>query len=206
MDYQYWNDYYKKNIAPNEPSRFAQDIIGYLEDGKTMIELGCGNGRDAIFFAKNKINVIAIDQSQDVINNLKNKISYKNIEFISDDFIKTKILQEGEYDYVYSRFTIHSISEEQEDILLDKVYNILKEKGMFFIEVRSVKDDIYGLGKKVGKNTYMYNKHTRRFIVLEELIKKLKSVGFEIIIANESKNYAVYKNENPIVIRIIVKK
>lgn len=206
MDYQYWNDYYKKNIAPNEPSKFAKDIMSYLEEGKIMIELGCGNGRDAIFFARNKINVIAIDQSQDVINSLKNKILDENIKFISDDFIKTKILQENKFDYVYSRFTIHSISEEQEDILLDRVYNILKEKGMFFIEVRSVKDDIYGLGEKVGRNTYIYNKHTRRFIVLEELINKLKVIGFKIVIANESKNYAVYKNENPIVIRIIVQK
>ena len=53
MDYKYWNEYYKKNIAPNEPSKFAKDILKYLDSGKKLIELGCGNGRDAMFLANN---------------------------------------------------------------------------------------------------------------------------------------------------------
>ena len=67
MDYKYWNEYYKKNIAPNEPSKFAKDILKYLDSGKKLIELGCGNGRDAMFLANNNISVVAIDQSESSI-------------------------------------------------------------------------------------------------------------------------------------------
>ncbi|WP_052356821.1 class I SAM-dependent methyltransferase [[Clostridium] dakarense] len=206
MDYQYWNNYYNKKIAPIEPSKFAEYVLKYLEEGKKLIELGCGNGRDSLLFSKHGINVTAIDQSDKSINNLKENNSMDKIEFIADDFIKTKLLEKRTFDYVYSRFTMHSISEEEENILLQRVYETLKRDGLFLIEVRSTKDDIYGLGEKVGRNTYIYNEHCRRFIVIEELVDKLKSIGFNIVLADEADNYAIYKDQNPIVIRVIAKK
>ncbi|WP_071119214.1 class I SAM-dependent methyltransferase [Romboutsia timonensis] len=206
MDYKYWNEYYKKNIAPNEPSKFAKDILKYLDSGKKLIELGCGNGRDAMFLANNNISVVAIDQSESSINNLKQSVSNNNIEFVVDDFIKTKLLKRESFDYIYSRFTLHSISEEQEEKLLKRVYEGLKKDGLFLVEARSIKDDIFGLGEKIARNTYVYNNHSRRFIVLDELVKKLTSYGFKIEFVNESNNYAAYKDQNPIVIRVIAKK
>lgn len=206
MDYQYWNDYYNKDEAPKEPSQFAKDVLFYLEEDKKLIELGCGNGRDAVYFSRNGVHVVAIDQSELSIYNLQRNSSNNRIKFIADDFIKTDMLKESEHDYVYSRFTMHSITEEEEDTVLNRVYSTLKKEGLLLIEVRSVKDDLYGLGRKVAKNTYIYNEHCRRFIVIEELIDKLKSIGFEIIFANQGKDYAKYKDQNPIVIRIIAKK
>ena len=206
MDYKYWNEYYKKNIAPNEPSKFAKDILKYLDSGKKLIELGCGNGRDAMFLANNNISVVAIDQSESSINNLKQSVSNNNIECVVDDFIKTKLLKRESFDYIYSRFTLHSISEEQEEKLLKRVYEGLKKDGLFLVEARSIKDDIFGLGEKIARNTYVYNNHSRRFIVLDELVKKLTSYGFKIEFVNESNNYAAYKDQNPIVIRVIAKK
>lgn len=206
MDYKYWNEYYKKNIAPSEPSNFAKDILKYLESGKKLIELGCGNGRDAIFLSNNKIDVVAIDQCESSINNLKSSVSSDNIEFVADDFIETKLLERESFDYVYSRFTLHSISEEQENKLINRVYEALKKDGLLLIEVRSVKDEIFGLGEEIARNTYVYNNHCRRFIVLEELVEKLKTIGFEIDFVDEDNNYAIYKELNPIVIRIIARK
>ena len=207
MDYQYWDEYYNKDEAPREPSQFAMDILPYLEEDKHLVELGCGNGRDAFYFANNGVNVLAIDQSESSICNLQRNNNYKNrIEFIADDFIMSERLKELYYDYVYSRFTIHSITEEEESILLNRIYNTLKIDGLLFIEVRSIKDDIYGLGTKTARNTYIYNEHCRRFIVIEELINKIKRIGFKIILVSEDRGYAMFKDENPIVIRIIAQK
>lgn len=206
MDYQYWNNYYNKKVAPTEPSAFAKDILRYLDEGRELLELGCGNGRDSILFAQKGLNVTAIDQSKQSIIDLREGSYGDRIKFIQDDFIKTDILGCMKFNYIYSRFTMHSIKEEEESILIERVHNALEKDGLFFIEVRSVKDDIYGLGEEVARNTYIYQEHSRRFIVIDELIEKLKLIGFSIVFANEDKNYAVYKDENPIVIRIIVKK
>lgn len=206
MDYKYWNEYYKKNIAPSEPSNFAKDILKYLESGKKLIELGCGNGRDAIFLSNNKIDVVAVDQCESSINNLKSSILNEHIEFVADDFIETKLLEKESFDYVYSRFTLHSISEEQENKLINRVYEALKKDGLLLIEVRSVKDEIFGLGEQIARNTYIYNNHSRRFIILDELIEKLTLNGFKVDFADENNDYAIYKDQNPIVIRVIARK
>lgn len=206
MDYKYWNEYYKKNIAPSEPSDFAKYILKYLESGKKLIELGCGNGRDAIFLSNNKIDVVAVDQCESSINNFKSSVSSDNIDFVADDFIETKLLEKESFDYVYSRFTLHSISEEQENKLINRVYEALKKDGLLLIEVRSVKDEIFGLGEEIARNTYVYNNHSRRFVVLDELVEKLKAIGFEIDFVDENNNYAIYKDQNPIVIRVIARK
>lgn len=204
MDYRYWNEYYNKNVAPNEESSFAYYILKFLEKDKKLIELGCGNGRDSIFFANNKIDVTAVDQSDIAIKNLKDK--YNNIKFICDDFVKTEQLSSNTFDYVYSRFTLHSISNKDELILLKRIYNALKTNGLLFIEARSIKDEIFGLGEKVDHNAYIYNEHYRRFIEIEELTNKVKELGFDVIYSQESNNWAVYKEQDPVVIRIIAKK
>ena len=89
---------------------------------------------------------------------------------------------------------------------VDILYNAVKNNGKFFIEVRSIKDEIYGKGKKIAHNTYLYGGHLRRFIVMDDLIENLKSFGFTIEYSKEDSNFAIHNKENPVCIRIIAKK
>ena len=41
---------------------------------------------------------------------------------------------------------------------------------------------------------------------VDELVEKLKAIGFEIDFVDENNNYAIYKDQNPIVIRVIARK
>lgn len=110
------------------------------------------------------------------------------------------------YDYCYSRFSIHAINSNQETILLKNVYNSLNKNGKFFIETRCIKDDIFGLGEKIDKNTYIYNDHYRRFIDKNELISKMKKIGFIIDYAEENRGFAPYGDSDPMILRIIGKR
>nr|WP_317331028.1 class I SAM-dependent methyltransferase [uncultured Romboutsia sp.] len=204
MDKKYWMEYYKKDDAPKQPSYFAMDIVDMLKPNKKMLELGCGNGRDSVFFSGKGLIVTAIDQAENSISDLREK--YSEIEFIADDFVSTNRFNLDSYDYIYSRFSIHSISVEQENILLKKAYKSLNKDGKIFIEARSIKDEFYGLGKNVGKNEYIYEGHYRRFIDRNEIEKKMKEIGYKIDLSIEDKGLAVYKNQDPVVIRIIASK
>ena len=62
---------------------------------------------------------------------------------------------------------------------------------------------------KQGKSlsdTENYTTHYRRYMDLDKIIEKLESRNFEIIYNIEDNNLAVYKDDNPYVIRIIAKK
>jgi cyclopropane fatty-acyl-phospholipid synthase-like methyltransferase len=204
MDKEYWEKYYKSQNAPLEPSPFARDIVGLLTRDKTMLEIGCGNGRDSIYFARNGVKVLAIDQAESIGNILPSGIN--NLTFIRDDFVTTKWYREKEYDYIYSRFTLHSITENEEQQVIEKISFSLKRNGILFVEARSIRDDIYGLGEKVSDNEYIYQGHYRRFLNINELKQKIANKGFEFTLCNESRGYAQYKHEDPVVIRLIARK
>ncbi len=207
-DVGYWNRFYENCPEIEKPSLFAENVLGKMEKDKNLLELGCGNGRDSLYFARNGLNVTAIDASDVAIEKLQqaNMHSEEDVCFICDDFVCAATIFVGQFDYCYSRFSLHAINEEQENELIRNVYGTLKGGGQFFIEVRSINDDIYGLGEKISKNTYIYQGHFRRFIVKKELEDKLQKVGFSISYSEERRGFAPFGESDPPVIRIIASK
>ncbi len=167
----YWNQYYKNRICPEEPSLFARWVATLIEPNRKMVELGCGNGRDAVYFAGLGIEMLALDLSKEAIEQLQKK-RILNARFLCTDFVGSDIHQPESYDYAYSRFTIHSINQTQEKQLITNVFCGLKPGGRFFIEVRSIHDPIYGKGEEVERNAFFYDCHYRRFIDMDELCEK----------------------------------
>src|SRR6187402_2050055 len=49
----YWDEYYAARATTRRPlpSQFATFVAGELDRPHRVIELGCGNGRDSIFFS-----------------------------------------------------------------------------------------------------------------------------------------------------------
>ncbi len=205
-DIQYWNTYYSNNLAMDTPSPFARFVGERLKKGKNLLELGCGNGRDSIFFARTGMNVTGIDASDASIAELRRKFDAGNCYFICDDFVRSHALFAGQFDYCYSRFSIHAINEKQEKEVLENVYGALKQGGEFFIETRSVNDDLYGQGKKAGKNAYIFDGHYRRFIVKNELEDNARQAGFHIVYSEEKKGFAPFGESDPPVIRMVLRK
>jgi len=208
-DKEYWKAYYDKLLASNKglvPSPFAEYIVdsGGLLNATRLIELGCGSGRDSIFFSKNGTHVVAIDQCPNVTAYLDD---HENITSYADDFTNLAIVQGEElFDIVYSRFTMHSIDEAGENRTLKWAYESLKDGGAFCIEARTTKDPICGKGLDRGNNVWFYNDHHRRFIEAKKFALKMKEIGFQIELFEERNGLAIYKDEDPIVLRVIGRK
>ena len=205
-DVVYWNQFYKEKANMlQEPSDFAKYVFKYLEPGKKMMEIGCGNGRDSLFFARNGIDVVGVDASDEAIKFL-NEQNVSNALFVCDDFVTCKSLYQMQYDYFYSRWTIHAINEKQEKELLDNITASIKRGGYFFIEVRSIHDYLYGKGTKIGKNSFEFNDHFRRFIDKRELEEKIVRLGFNIRYSEENTNFSKTEQSNPTLIRLVAEK
>ena len=193
----YWSEYYKKHSNSFKPSLFSKAVMKYIAKGDKLIDLGCGNGRDTIFFAKQKIYSCGVDIIYDEID-LLNSL-YKNNKYLSFCNADFANLPNNKYNHAYSRFTLHSVNSKIEDSLLNWISKNISQ--YFFIEVRSDKDKLF------GKNT----DHYRRFLNLEKLLTKLIKNNFQIIYSEISKDFAPYLNEygvnynenNPAVIRVV---
>ena len=199
---QYWNEFYK-NAAPSLESPFASFVNEKILDRQTMLEVGCGNGRDSQFFARNNHNVIAIDRSDSAIVQCRSSYPELNIRFecglISD------ISNLCNIDVVYSRFVIHAMPLQEELDLIDEVHRVLKKGGLFFIECRSINDDMFRDGEILSP-TERINGHYRRFIILDELVERLENVGLKVTYQIEDRGLAIHRSEDPVVIRVIAEK
>jgi len=205
-DKKYWSEFYfNNNELTKKPSLFAQYLVenSVINEGDVLFELGCGNGRDSIFFAQNNIDVTAVDQCDKNISFLNEQ--HNNISFISDNFTNLSNL-ESKVNVVYSRFTLHSINDEGELRTLNWVYNNLKKDGILCVEARTLKDPIFGKGIDKGNNIWFYNDHHRRFIDALSFKNKLVEMGFEIKLFEENNGFAKHKDDDPVVLRAIVKK
>lgn len=207
MDKTYWEEFYAQQNAEYEPSLFAQFVAAKIKANSKIIELGCGNGRDSVYFASKNFIIKAVDQCEGQIEFMKEKyFNIRNIDFLTADF--TTLSDESRFDVVYSRFTLHSISKEQEDNVCAWAYNNLNNNGFFCIEVRGQKNEIYRKGYKVDgeEDAYIYNDHYRRFLNFDTFCNKLKNIGFILDYAEEKKGFAPFKGTDETYMRVIAVK
>lgn len=208
MDKNYWNNFYDSNFDHQDLldcstfAKFCSDR--FFKCSKNIVDLGCGNARDSKYFASNHHSVYAIDQviNQKLIDN--NKIP--KLKLLESDFVHFEYSMFKDVDIFYSRFTIHSITQEDQSILLPKVYQKLNSGGLFCIEVRTTKDPKFGLGQHISDTTYFLDNHTRRFIDSRDFLTTLLSLGFKLRYFNEQDNLSIYKDDNPVLLRIILEK
>jgi hypothetical protein len=120
---KYWNKFYE-NFKEEKPSSFARFCLPYIKG--EMVELGCGNCRDLLFFSNKKIKCIGIDN---ILN------------IGAEDYIKNNKSPK----YVYTRFFWHAIDRRLQLKILKWV------KGWLFIEARTDEDkpkDLFGKHKR----------------------------------------------------------
>ena len=61
LNLKYWNYFYKKKNLVIQPSKFATYCQKVLKGYKGIVyDIGCGNGRDVIFFNKKKLILYVI--------------------------------------------------------------------------------------------------------------------------------------------------
>jgi len=92
-----------------EPNRLAHRLLETLPSvqGKTVVDLGCGEGRDAVYFAKNGLNVIAVDLSQAGLEKAK---QWAETEGVALTTVRADLLShrmDAKVDAVYSIGVLH---------------------------------------------------------------------------------------------------
>lgn len=201
---QHWEDYYASGRAPVEPSPFARDVSGQLAENSLLLEVGCGNGRDASLFAALGHRVSAVDTAQAAIDLCLKRDRDSAIRYTCGPARALIGERERPFDVVYSRFCIHVMTRKEETEFLETASKVLSSSGRMFIECRSIGDPLALQGEVLSPTERLCG-HYHRFIILDELEESLDLAGFEILEAIESKGLARRGDEDPVVIRIVAR-
>ncbi|MCW5735183.1 MAG: adenylyl-sulfate kinase [Enhydrobacter sp.] len=197
----HWAAFYSSGIAPETPSSYAKSVLPKLASASRVIEIGCGNGRDASYFHRHGHLVTAIDLSEAAIEACRRR--YPGIDFVAGRL--PDVPAQAVFDVAYSRFVLHAMPLHEEVTTLDAVSTRLKRLGRFYIECRSINDPLARQGEVISPTERIAG-HYRRFIILHELIERLGAAGFRVVDHVESDGLAIHKDDNPVVIRITAEK
>jgi len=185
---QYWETNFlnKSEMFGLEPSKAAINTLKNFkeENIQKIVELGTGLGRDTLFFAKNSINVEALDYSPTAIK----IINKKSIEHKLSSFISTKIFdvrkklpfKDNSIEACFSHMLYcMALSTEELKYLNSEICRVLKPGGFNIYTVRHTGDGDYKNGTHIGEDLYENDGFIVHFFS-EKKVRKITD-GFTVI-------------------------
>ncbi len=128
-DGRYGKEGYYWGLTPN---RICYDIMKLLPPIKPyrVLDMGCGEGKDAVFFAKCGYAVTAFDLSEQGIEKAKRLAEHNKVEvrlFRADLF---DYRPDTEYDIIFSSGVLHFVPEQQRKDLCDSLKEHTADNGI----------------------------------------------------------------------------
>lgn len=143
----FWNDRYKSDeyFYGETPNVFIKEQAFRLINHNKVIAFAEGEGRNAIFLAKQGHKVTAIDYSEDGLEKTKKLAKKHNVEVHTKKVdLLADSLPVDEYDAAIMVFG-HFHNDHQK-MILDKMIQTIKPGGLIMFEVYSKKQINYGTG------------------------------------------------------------
>ena len=166
-------------------------IIKYHLENEKILEIGCGEGRDARYLLKNNYNLLAVDVSQEAINycqkyDIKYKEKYRVLDVLKDSL-------QDKYGFIYSVACLHMlVLDDDRNKFYNFIYNHLEDNGYALIltmgdGTQESKSDIskaYDNVKRIHQETNQEMKIAMtscRIVNFETLLNEVTNNGFKII-------------------------
>ncbi len=186
------------------PSPLAILVEPKFPKESLILELGCGVGRDAVFFAEKGHQVTATDSSKVVIKQDDEHFADSGVKFLTLDMQQRFPYDDRTLSVVYANLSLHYYSDSKTREIIKEITRVLKPNGIVAFACKSVDDFHHGSGEEVEKDIFVSSTgHVRHLFTISyarEILEDLFSI--EHIDAIEEK----YNNEQTNILRCIARK
>ncbi len=189
----------KKDRYGLEPDSFAIEALKWIKKikAKKILDLGGGEGKDSIFFAKSGYEVFCLDFSERAIVSCQEKVRKNKLQKLvhpmSKDITEPLNFEDETFDVVFAHLALHYFDDKTTTKIFNEIHRILKEGGLFFVKVKSTKDPLYGKGEKIEKDVFDFG-HIRHFFSKEYLLSKIE--GFRVLSLKEIVDESEYAKKS----------
>ncbi len=179
----------------------------YAQDNSNCYDLGCALGASTLAMRraidKENVKIIAVDNSEAMVEKCRENIKDTSIEIICDDICNIEIKNAS---VVVLNFTLQFIAPEKRTAFLKKIYQGLLPQGLVFIaekikflnkKEQGFKENLYYTYKKL--NGYSELEISQKRDALQNILKsdtissyeeRLKGIGFdEFYICSQCLNF-----------------
>lgn len=154
-----------------------QILKARFDQGFKILDAGCGEGRNLIYFVRNGYKVWGIDKNSDAIQMLKYLIKSINKEYPLDRFISGKIdsmpYLNHEFDAIISSAVFHFAENKSHFFsMLGETVRVLKPGGILFIRMATdvgMEDQI----KPMGDGKFIMPDDSIRYLLTKQQLQEV---------------------------------
>ncbi len=132
IDYydKYAGAYYQDTVN-NSMEDILEKFVEYLPEDASVLDLGCGSGRDSLYLIENGYSVTAIDGSKEMceLAEIHTGQDVLNMEFDELDF-------EDVFEGVWACASLLHVEPKDMINILSKIYTSLKDNGILYMSFK----------------------------------------------------------------------
>lgn len=141
-----------------EPEPEVRDVVPVLKarGAKTVLDLGCGVGRHALFLAEAGFAVEAIDGSPIGIAEADRSAAARGLRLKLQEAPADALpFGEGTFDYVLSWNVIYHGNQGDVGRRLAEIWRVLRPGGLYQGTMLPTRNSNYGLGRRIAPDTFV---------------------------------------------------
>ena len=148
--YNEWSESYDtdENLTRDLDQKVTQDIFANLHFN-SILEIGCGTGKNTWFLSQIGENVHAVDFSEGMIDKAKAKVQAGNVNFSIMDITKKWMFDDVSFDLVVCNLVLEHIADIS--FVFSEAVRVLQSNRRFFI------DELHPFRQYVGKKARYQN-------------------------------------------------
>ena len=153
---------------------FDQLLKDRFSPGMSILDAGCGGGRNLVYFLRNGYKVYGVDQNRDGIAQVRRLAAMLSPSLPEENFVVSAVEElpfpVESFDAVISSAVLHFATDERHfNNMLDEMWRVLRPKGLFFARLAS-SIGIESLVSPLEGRRFLLPDGTERFLVDEELL------------------------------------
>lgn len=131
-------DYYNRYAArifedtvDQDMEELYQEFLKYLEEGDTILDLGCGSGRDSLAFYEQGYDVTPLDASEEMCKLAEIHTGLEVLQMTYEDMEFDDV-----FDGIWGCGSLIHVPEKELDGILEKIINALCPNGILYLSFR----------------------------------------------------------------------
>ncbi|CAA9372999.1 MAG: hypothetical protein AVDCRST_MAG21-1211 [uncultured Nocardioidaceae bacterium] len=188
------------------PTPFAKWAANVIPEDHVIVDLGCGTGRDTLWFARQGRTAIGLDYLYYWIGAAEREAARRQIsaEFrvcdLSDSravlALGAELARMESPVTLYARFLLSAVDEQIRQDIWRVAQMALRSRGQLLLEFRTTED-------ASRSHVFERNERQRFFLDPEQAVSEIEATGGRIVQQITGDNLARFKSENPHVCRLV---
>jgi len=111
----------ERYVFGTEPSQFARSLVPLLRPGARVLELGSGEGRDCVFFARHGLDVTGIEMAEGGLRKSRRLADRAGVRVRWLQQTLPRLEVAGSFDLVYSCGSLHYVARAERPALFARL-------------------------------------------------------------------------------------